>query len=73
VSKETESKLEEELLGALAFADEKLDEIVLLTKAIPHADQVVRDSFNVADTALELLKSAKARNRYDVQGGKIRE
>lgn len=66
VSIKEETKLQEDLLGALAFADEKVDEIVLLTKAISQGVEVVREPFHAAEVALERLKGAKARNRHDV-------
>ncbi|GAE08050.1 5-methyltetrahydropteroyltriglutamate-homocysteine methyltransferase [Paenibacillus sp. JCM 10914] len=67
VTKETETKLGADLLGALAFADEKLNELVLLTKAISQGANTVHDQLNAADEALGLLKSSEARNRHDVQ------
>jgi len=66
VSTERETKLPAELKGALAFADEKLEELVLLTKAFSNAE-AVRDQLSAADEALGLLKNSAARNRRDVQ------
>ncbi|MFB9274411.1 5-methyltetrahydropteroyltriglutamate--homocysteine S-methyltransferase [Cohnella cellulosilytica] len=67
VSTERETKLPAELKGALAFADEKLDELVLLTKAVSQTADAVREQLNAADKALGLLKNSAARNRRDVQ------
>jgi len=66
VSTEREKKLATELKGALAFADEKLDELVLLTKAVSQGADVVREQLNAAAEALSLLKNSAARNRRDV-------
>lgn len=67
VSTERETKLTPALKGALAFADEKLDELVLLTKAVSHGADAVREQLNAATEALALLKNSSARNRRDVQ------
>jgi len=67
VSTERETKLAVELKGALAFANEKLEEIVLLTKAATQGADAVREPLNAADAALKQLKDSAARNRFDVQ------
>ncbi|MFC5447455.1 5-methyltetrahydropteroyltriglutamate--homocysteine S-methyltransferase [Paenibacillus aestuarii] len=67
VSTARETKLAAELQGALAFANEKLDELVLLTKAITQEADAVREQLQAADKALKQLKDSAARNRRDVQ------
>ncbi|MGG3280953.1 5-methyltetrahydropteroyltriglutamate--homocysteine S-methyltransferase [Paenibacillus solani] len=67
VSTERETKLAAELKAALAFAEEKLDELVLLTKAVSQGTDVVREQLNASDEALSLLRNSAARNRRDVQ------
>ncbi|QAY65811.1 5-methyltetrahydropteroyltriglutamate--homocysteine S-methyltransferase [Paenibacillus protaetiae] len=67
VSAERETKLAAELKGALAFADEKLDEIALLTKAVSQGADAVHNELNAAAEALRVLRSSAARNRRDVQ------
>lgn len=65
VSKET--KLQPELKGALAFADEKLIELDLLTKAISTGVARIAKELEHNDLALQALKQSEERNRIDVQ------
>ncbi|MHA2855601.1 5-methyltetrahydropteroyltriglutamate--homocysteine S-methyltransferase [Paenibacillus lautus] len=65
VSKET--KLQTELKGALAFADEKLIELDLLTKAISTGAARIEKELEHNDLALQALKQSEERNRIDVQ------
>lgn len=67
VSTDRETKLAPELAGALAFADEKLEELALLTKAISQGADATREQLAAADAALGELKRSAARNRLDVQ------
>ncbi len=67
VSTEYETKLNDELKGALSFADEKLDELALLTKAVSQGADAVREQLNAAETALGLLRNSAERNRRDVK------
>lgn len=62
-----ESKLLPELKNALAFADEKLDELVLLAKAISASGAEFEDELEKCDTALQALKQSGERNRNDIQ------
>ncbi|WP_152393483.1 5-methyltetrahydropteroyltriglutamate--homocysteine S-methyltransferase [Paenibacillus guangzhouensis] len=62
-----EAKLLPELKEALAFADEKLDEIVLLTKGIVSGGTSIEDALAQCDAALLGLKQSNERNRKDVQ------
>lgn len=65
VSKET--KLQPELKDALAFADEKLIELDLLTKAISTGAARIAKELEHNDLALQALKQSEERNRLDVQ------
>ncbi|SEM63580.1 methionine synthase (B12-independent) [Paenibacillus sp. cl141a] len=65
VSKET--KLQPELKDALAFADEKLIELDLLTKAISTGAARIANELEHNDFALQALKQSEERNRLDVQ------
>ncbi|WP_422656889.1 5-methyltetrahydropteroyltriglutamate--homocysteine S-methyltransferase [Paenibacillus sp. EC2-1] len=67
VTVRNEAKLLPELKGALAFADEKLDEIILLTKAVSTGVSSIAAELEQCDQALETLKQSGARNRNDVQ------
>lgn len=67
VTVRNEAKLLPELKGALAFADEKLDEIILLTKAVSTGVSSIAAELEQCDQALEKLKQSGARNRNDVQ------
>ncbi|MDF2962245.1 MAG: 5-methyltetrahydropteroyltriglutamate--homocysteine methyltransferase [Paenibacillus sp.] len=62
-----ETKLVSELKDALAFADEKLDELVLLTKAVSQGGAGITGELEVGDRALQALKLSGERNRSDIQ------
>ncbi|WP_028612622.1 5-methyltetrahydropteroyltriglutamate--homocysteine S-methyltransferase [Paenibacillus harenae] len=62
-----EEKLIPELKEALAFADEKLDELVLLTKAVNSGKAIVADELDLNESALQALKQSGERNRSDIQ------
>lgn len=67
VSAQNESKLPSELKQALAFADEKLDELALLTKALSTGGKSgVQDELEQYDQAAQALKQSAARNRTDI-------
>lgn len=67
VTTANESKLLPELKGALAFADEKLDEVVLLTKAVVSGKAAIAEELKRCESALEALRTSSMRNRSDVQ------
>lgn len=62
-----EDRLRPELQGALAFADEKLDELVQLAKAINEGEASVSEELEQAEAALQALGQSRERNRVDVQ------
>ncbi|MEF2965738.1 5-methyltetrahydropteroyltriglutamate--homocysteine S-methyltransferase [Paenibacillus sp. M1] len=64
-----ETRLPERLKEALAFADEKLDELVLLTKAVssPGQAEAIAEDIEQCEHALLALKLSDERNRSDVQ------
>ncbi|MDQ0116240.1 5-methyltetrahydropteroyltriglutamate--homocysteine S-methyltransferase [Paenibacillus harenae] len=67
VTTANESKLLPELRGALAFADEKLDELVLLTKAVEFGEATIAEELKQCESALQALRTSSTRNRSDVQ------
>ncbi|TVY09252.1 5-methyltetrahydropteroyltriglutamate--homocysteine S-methyltransferase [Paenibacillus cremeus] len=70
VTAEVETKLPTELRAALAFADEKLDELVLLTKALNSAGTTGAEIASVLeqnDRELQQLQQSAVRNRGDIQ------
>lgn len=63
-----ETKLIAELKDALAFADEKLDELVLLSKAASlGGDGITTSELEEYDRAIQAIKLSGERNRSDVQ------
>lgn len=66
VTTKPESKLPPELKNALAFADEKLDELVLLTEALNNGEASVAEELALNKHALETLEQSDVRNRADV-------
>ncbi|WP_440119414.1 5-methyltetrahydropteroyltriglutamate--homocysteine S-methyltransferase [Paenibacillus sp. QZ-Y1] len=62
-----ETKLTSELKNALAFADEKLDEIVLLTKALSSQNAEIIAEINKAERTLQDLQQSEERNRTAIQ------
>ena len=62
-----ETKLSTELKDALAFADEKLDELVLLAKAVSRGGAGITDELEESDRAFQALKLSGERNRSDIQ------
>jgi 5-methyltetrahydropteroyltriglutamate--homocysteine methyltransferase len=62
-----ETKLASELKDALAFADEKLDEIVLLTKAACRDLSEITGELEENDRAYQTFKFSDKRKRGDIQ------
>ncbi|MCW3790006.1 5-methyltetrahydropteroyltriglutamate--homocysteine S-methyltransferase [Paenibacillus sp. LS1] len=67
VTTDREAKLTSELKNALAFADEKLDEIVLLTTALSSPSAEITAKINEAELTLQALQQSEDRNRTAVQ------
>jgi len=67
VTTENETKLAPELKEALAFADEKLEEIALLTQAIVNGKSSITEALASSEQAVEALRQSPVRNRADVQ------
>ncbi|MEK4660988.1 5-methyltetrahydropteroyltriglutamate--homocysteine S-methyltransferase [Priestia sp. FSL H7-0729] len=67
VTTEREAKLTSELKNALAFADEKLDEVVLLTTALSSPSAEITAKINEAELPLLALQQSEDRNRTAVQ------
>lgn len=62
-----ETNLHPLIKDALAFADEKLDEIQSLLKRALHGEREVMKEFNQSETARNDLAQSPARNRREVQ------
>ncbi|OMF24150.1 5-methyltetrahydropteroyltriglutamate--homocysteine S-methyltransferase [Paenibacillus sp. FSL H8-0548] len=62
-----EKKLAAELQNALAFADEKLSELVLLAKAQSEGGAQIAKELEECDRDLEALKQSGVRNRTDIK------
>ncbi|MCY9661883.1 5-methyltetrahydropteroyltriglutamate--homocysteine S-methyltransferase [Paenibacillus anseongense] len=67
VTTERETKLTTELRNALAFADEKLGELVLLTKALASDTEGIIDELVKSDAAIQALQQSEERNRVNIQ------
>ncbi|PZD97379.1 5-methyltetrahydropteroyltriglutamate--homocysteine S-methyltransferase [Paenibacillus sambharensis] len=66
VSLRQENQLPAVLRNNLAFADEKLDELVLLTKAVAQGESVVAKTVEDVRQAAQSLKASEERSRGDV-------
>lgn len=64
VTVNNETRLSSELKDALAFADEKLDELALLVKAVSSA--IIEDDLEKCERALQTLNQSGVRNRKDI-------
>ncbi|NOU95660.1 5-methyltetrahydropteroyltriglutamate--homocysteine S-methyltransferase [Paenibacillus sp. LMG 31456] len=62
-----ETKLTSELKDSLAFAEEKLDELVLLTKAVSSNDVGIIDELEKCEVAIQALQLSEERNRSSIQ------
>ncbi|MGO4544637.1 5-methyltetrahydropteroyltriglutamate--homocysteine S-methyltransferase [Paenibacillus sp. 2TAB23] len=67
VTVKSEQKLSKELNNALAFADEKLDELVLLTKAVSQGSGSYAAELEENERSVQALKQSGERNRNDIQ------
>ncbi|MFH5185316.1 5-methyltetrahydropteroyltriglutamate--homocysteine S-methyltransferase [Paenibacillus sp. TAB 01] len=67
VTTERETKLSSELKGALAFADEKLSELALLSRAFASTDAAIHDELGTYDQAIAALQQSAERNRREIQ------
>lgn len=67
VTTKNESKVDKVILDALAFANEKLDEIVLITKALREGKSSIEGEIAANEQALKALNDSSARNLKDVQ------
>ncbi|WP_410512858.1 5-methyltetrahydropteroyltriglutamate--homocysteine S-methyltransferase [Paenibacillus sp. BR2-3] len=67
VSVEQETKLSYELKDALAFADEKLDELVLLAKSVFREGEEYTGELEENNRAYQAFKRSDKRKRSDVQ------
>lgn len=64
-----EQKLDPVLRGALAFAEEKLEELVLLAKAGQSGYEAIRNEAAAVEQARQALQQSSARHREQVEAG----
>ncbi|OXM83894.1 5-methyltetrahydropteroyltriglutamate--homocysteine S-methyltransferase [Paenibacillus rigui] len=67
VTTEHETKLTAELKHALAFADQKLDEIIILTKGLSLNQAVIQDELAQSERVIHDLQQSGERNRISIQ------
>ncbi|MFI2858334.1 5-methyltetrahydropteroyltriglutamate--homocysteine S-methyltransferase [Paenibacillus sp. JSM ZJ436] len=67
VSTKGESKLEPVLLDALAFAEEKLDEIRILKQALQQGREALQQEIDIAEAAVKTLNQSLHRQKTHVQ------
>ncbi|MDN3020151.1 5-methyltetrahydropteroyltriglutamate--homocysteine S-methyltransferase [Paenibacillus sp. BSR1-1] len=67
VTVKNEETLDEILTGALAFTDEKLHEIVVLTKGLQEGKEAIRTEIATSVQAIEVLNQSSVRNNIEVQ------
>ncbi|PUB15228.1 5-methyltetrahydropteroyltriglutamate--homocysteine S-methyltransferase [Paenisporosarcina sp. OV554] len=67
VTVKSEETLDEVLKGALSFADEKLHEIVVLTKGLNVGKEVIQKEISASTEAIQALNKSSFRNNIQVQ------
>ncbi|MFJ7973262.1 5-methyltetrahydropteroyltriglutamate--homocysteine S-methyltransferase [Psychrobacillus sp. NPDC096389] len=68
VSTKSEERLDSIIKGGLAFADEKLVEIVLLSKGVHEGTEVIEAELEESKNALSILNNSKYRQNAKVKG-----
>lgn len=67
IDKTNETHLVDELYDVLAFANQKLEEITILQKALVHGTESISHELQTYRHAHESIRTSTARNRKDVQ------
>ncbi|WP_028403154.1 5-methyltetrahydropteroyltriglutamate--homocysteine S-methyltransferase [Ectobacillus panaciterrae] len=67
VTVKSEETLDEVLKGALSFADEKLHEIVVLTKGLQDGKETIQEEIAASTKAIQALNESSFRNNTQVQ------
>lgn len=67
VTKLSEPDLDEVILGGLSFADQKLEEITILTKALTNGAESVAAELEESRAAVTALNESSHRNNLEVQ------
>ncbi len=67
VTVKSEETLDEVLKGALSFADEKLHEIVVLTKGLNVGKEAIQKEISASTEAIQALNKSSFRNNIQVQ------
>jgi 5-methyltetrahydropteroyltriglutamate--homocysteine methyltransferase len=68
VTVKTEEKLDETLKRALSFANEKLQEVVTLTKGLQDGHKAIQEEIKSSTIAIQKLNQSPLRNNTQVQG-----
>ncbi|MGG0278021.1 5-methyltetrahydropteroyltriglutamate--homocysteine S-methyltransferase [Bacillus rhizoplanae] len=66
VDKTTETHLVNELYDVLAFANQKLEELTILQKALVHGTESISDELQTYRSVHETIRTSAVRNRKDV-------
>nr|WP_090885997.1 5-methyltetrahydropteroyltriglutamate--homocysteine S-methyltransferase [Evansella caseinilytica] len=67
VTVKNEPALDPVLLNALSFADEKLEEVVILTKGLNGGETVIQEKITVSRRAVQQLNQSAGRNNTEVR------
>ncbi len=67
VTIKSEETLDDVLKNALSFADEKLDEIVLLTKSFRDGKETIQEEITASTKAIQALNESSSRNNEQVR------
>ncbi|MDM5189713.1 5-methyltetrahydropteroyltriglutamate--homocysteine S-methyltransferase [Bacillus sp. DX4.1] len=67
IDKTEETHLSKELYDALAFANQKLEELTILKQALAHGVESISTELTAYRSAHEAIRSSAARNREDVK------
>ncbi|ENQ3104510.1 methionine synthase (B12-independent) [Bacillus sp. 491mf] len=67
IDKTNEAHLVDELYDVLAFANQKLEEVTILQKALVHGTESISHELQASGRAHDAIRTSAARNRKDVQ------
>ncbi len=67
VTVETEKELEPHLKNALAFADQKIEEISILSEGLHKGEEIIKERLNLQAQSLDRLMNSYSRNKHNVQ------
>ncbi len=67
VTVETEKELEPHLKDALAFADQKIEEISILSEGLHKGEEIIKERLSLQAQSLDRLMNSDSRNKHNVQ------